>query len=84
LERGFGATTLDQILELSRTSVGSFYHHFHSKVEVAAAFYFDTLETYQAAFLSELQRHKRPALESKARCVIMFGGPRTILKRRHI
>ena len=58
LEKGFGATTLDQILERSGASVGSFYHHFQSKVEVAAALYLETLESYQAAFLNELRRHR--------------------------
>ena len=56
LERGFGATTLDQILERSKASVGSFYHHFQSKVDVAAALYLETLEYYQNEFLNELQK----------------------------
>jgi AcrR family transcriptional regulator len=60
VERGFGATTLDQILDRSEASVGSFYHHFQSKTEVAAALYLETLESYQAAFLSALRRHRRP------------------------
>jgi len=51
LEKGFGATTLDQILELSKASVGSFYYHFQSKIDVAAALYLETLETYHTAFL---------------------------------
>jgi AcrR family transcriptional regulator len=57
LDKGFGATTLDQILERSEASVGSFYHHFQSKVDVAAALYLETLEAYQVAFLNELRRH---------------------------
>jgi len=57
LEKGFGATTLDQILELSGASVGSFYHHFQGKVDVAAALYLETLESYQVAFVNELHRH---------------------------
>jgi AcrR family transcriptional regulator len=69
LEKGFGATPLDQILELSGASVGSFYHHFQSKVEVAAALYLETLETYQAAFFNELRRHRdaRAGIESTVR-----------------
>jgi AcrR family transcriptional regulator len=69
LEKGFGATTLDQILDLSKASVGSFYHHFQSKVEVAAALYLETLETYQTAFLNELQRHRdaRSGIEGTVR-----------------
>jgi AcrR family transcriptional regulator len=69
LEKGFGATTLDQILELSEASVGSFYHHFQSKVEVAAALYLETLDSYQTAFLNELRRHHdaRPGIEGTVR-----------------
>ena len=69
LEKGFGATTLDQILRRSRSSVGSFYHHFQSKVEVAAALYLETLEAYQAAFLGELRRHHdaRAGIEATVR-----------------
>ncbi len=57
LDKGFGATTLDQILERSEASVGSFYHHFQNKIDVAAALYLETLEAYQIAFLNELRRH---------------------------
>jgi AcrR family transcriptional regulator len=69
LEKGFGATTLDQILDLSQASVGSFYHHFQSKVEVAAALYLETLEAYHTAFLNELRRHRdaRPGIEGTVR-----------------
>ncbi len=57
LEKGFGATTLEQILERSGASVGSFYHHFKSKIDVAAALYQRILESYQQAFVSELRKH---------------------------
>ena len=60
LEKGFGATTLDQILERSGASVGSFYHHFKNKLEVAAALYLSILESYQQAFVTELQKHSEP------------------------
>jgi AcrR family transcriptional regulator len=58
LEKGFGATTLDQILEQSGASVGSFYHHFKNKLEVAAALYLTILESYQQAFVTELRKHR--------------------------
>lgn len=76
LEKGFGATTLDQILERSGASVGSFYHHFQSKVEVAAALYLETLEAYQAAFLSELRRHPdaRAGIEGAVRHHLKWTG----------
>ena len=76
LEKGFGATTLDQILERSGASVGSFYHHFPSKVDVAAALYLETLEAYQAAFLAELRRYHdaRPGIEGAVRHHLRWTG----------
>ena len=76
IEKGFGATTLEQILERSGASVGSFYHHFQSKVEVAAALYLETLEAYQAAFLSELRRHPdaRAGIEGAVRHHLKWTG----------
>src|SRR5262249_13839968 len=57
LERGVGGTTVDHIRARCGASVGSFYHHFQSKVEVAAALYLETLAAYQGAFAQELRRH---------------------------
>ena len=57
LERGVGATNVDHIRERAGASVGSFYHHFDSKVAVAAALYLETLESYQRAFVDELRIH---------------------------
>jgi len=76
LEKGFGTTTLDQILERSGASVGSFYHHFQSKVDVAAALYLETLEAYQAAFLNELRRHPdaRAGIEGAVRHHLRWTG----------
>ena len=76
LEKGFGATTIDQILDRSGASVGSFYHHFQSKVEVAAALYLETLESYQAAFLNELLRHReaRAGIEGTVRHHLKWTG----------
>src|SRR5215472_12523925 len=76
LERGFGSTTLDQILEQSKSSVGSFYHHFRSKVDVAAVLYLETLEAYQAAFLTELHRHPdaRGGIEGAVRHHLRWTG----------
>jgi AcrR family transcriptional regulator len=76
LEKGFGATTLDQILELSGASVGSFYHHFQSKVDVAAALYLETLDDYQVAFVNELRRHRdaRSGIEAAVRHHLKWTG----------
>src|SRR5262245_39201768 len=57
LEHGVGGTNVDHIRERPGVSVGSFYHHFQSKVEVAAALYLDTLGSYQQALGRELATH---------------------------
>jgi AcrR family transcriptional regulator len=60
LERGVGATTVGEILERSGASIGSFYHHFAGKTDVAATLYLETLDRYEQSFLMELRKHDRP------------------------
>jgi len=55
---GVSATTLDQILESSGASVGSFYHHFEDKIDVAATLFAELLEVYFRDFLAEVRRHR--------------------------
>lgn len=58
---GFDATTLEEIRSRSGASIGSIYHHFSSKEELAAALYVEALRDYQEGLLADLQRHKRCA-----------------------
>jgi AcrR family transcriptional regulator len=78
LERGVGGTTVDHILERTGASVGSFYHHFASKVEVAAALYLETLESFQRGFLGELLEHPRAqgGIEATVRHFLRWVGER--------
>jgi len=78
LERGVGGTTVDDILERSSASVGSFYHHFASKVEVAAALYLETLESFQRGFLGELRGHPQAqrGIEATVRHFLHWTGER--------
>lgn len=55
---GFDATTLKEIRSRSGASIGSIYHHFSSKQELAAALYVEGLRDYQEGLLAELRRHK--------------------------
>jgi AcrR family transcriptional regulator len=55
---GFNATTLEEIRSRSGASIGSIYHHFSSKEELAAALYVEGLRDYQEGLLAELRRHK--------------------------
>ena len=54
---GVEATTIEDIRARSGASVGSIYHHFGSKENLARALYVDELRGYQEGFLRELKRH---------------------------
>ncbi|HEY8491427.1 MAG TPA: TetR/AcrR family transcriptional regulator [Dehalococcoidia bacterium] len=68
--RGFEATTIDDIRARSGASVGSIYHHFGSKEELAAALYLEGLRDYQAGFVRELRRHR--SAEAGIRGVVAY------------
>ncbi len=53
---GVAGASIDEIKARSGASVGSIYHHFGGKVELAGALYLEALSEYQAGFLKELQR----------------------------
>lgn len=58
MSKGFAATTMEEVRRRAKASIGSIYHHFDSKEELAAALYVEGLRDYQAGFLRELSRHE--------------------------
>jgi len=56
---GFNGATLADIRVRAHASIGSIYHHFRSKEQLAAALYVEGLRDYQDNFLAELHRHQR-------------------------
>jgi AcrR family transcriptional regulator len=64
-EKGVAATTVDDVLRLSGASVGSLYHHFGGKDELAQELYLETLRDYQRGFLAVLRRESDPELGIK-------------------
>ena len=58
LEAGVGDCRIEDLLERSGASAGSFYHHFGSKPGLAAALWLEILEKFHAGFLAELSRHR--------------------------
>ena len=56
-ERGFAATTIEDVRAASGASVGSIYHHFGGKEGLAAALYVDGLGGYQRGLLEALRKH---------------------------
>jgi len=63
---GVSATTLEQILKRSGASVGSFYHHFDDKVDVAATLYFELLDKYFDEFLAAVRSQRSAEAGIKA------------------
>lgn len=59
-EEGYAAATLESIRRRSGASIGSIYHHFRNKEDIAAALYLDGLAGYHAGLLGAL-RKKRSA-----------------------
>jgi AcrR family transcriptional regulator len=55
-ELGFAATTMADVCRRSRASVGSVYHHFQSKEQLAAALFLEGVRDYQEGLLSKLAR----------------------------
>src|SRR5205809_146994 len=53
-ERGVAGASIDEIRRRSGASVGSIYHHFGGKDELAGALYLDGLADYQRGFLTTL------------------------------
>ena len=64
--KGFLATTMDDVRRRSGASIGSIYHHFGSKEELAAALYVEGLRDYQNGYLGELDRHTGAEVAVKA------------------
>ncbi|MEU0312866.1 helix-turn-helix domain-containing protein [Nocardioides sp. NPDC006273] len=59
LDRGIAATRVEDILAAAGVSVGSFYHHFRDKLDLAATVYLEHLQRFQSDLLVELDRHER-------------------------
>ncbi len=53
-ELGFAAATMADVCRRARASVGSVYHHFKSKEQLAGALFLEGLRDYQRGLLREL------------------------------
>ncbi len=54
-EKGFTDTSISDVCGLSGASVGSIYHHFKSKEQLAAAVYLEGIRSYQAGLIEVIQ-----------------------------
>lgn len=68
LEHGVVETTLEDLLARSGASVGSLYHHFGGKEQVADALYVECLSTYQRVALDTL--HNTRSNEAGVRSLV--------------
>jgi AcrR family transcriptional regulator len=55
--KGLVATTIEEIRLAAGASIGSLYHHFISKDDLAAALYVEGLRDYQEGAVAELRAH---------------------------
>jgi AcrR family transcriptional regulator len=67
-EKGYAAATIEDVRVRSGASVGSIYHHFGGKEQLAAALYLRALASYQEGFLAALRRH--PAAEAGVKAAV--------------
>lgn len=56
VERGYAGTTVADIQQRCGASVGSIYHHFGGKEQLAVAVYLDALRDYQEGMLERVHR----------------------------
>jgi AcrR family transcriptional regulator len=67
-ERGFAATTIEEIRQRSGASIGSIYHHFGGKEGLAAELYVEGLRSYQEGFLAAIEPDAEP--EEAVRAIV--------------
>ncbi|MGH9111140.1 MAG: TetR/AcrR family transcriptional regulator [Acidimicrobiales bacterium] len=55
LEKGYAATTIEDVRHRADASIGSLYHHFPGKEHLAAVLYLNALASYHDGFLAALE-----------------------------
>jgi AcrR family transcriptional regulator len=66
---GYSRTAIEDVVRESGASVGSIYHHFGGKEQLAAALYVEGLRDYQRSYLETLGAERRSA-EAAVRAVV--------------
>jgi len=69
VEKGLVATTIEEIRQAAGASIGSLYHHFESKDDLAAALYVEGLRDYQQGAVAELRAH--PGAEDGVKAAVV-------------
>jgi AcrR family transcriptional regulator len=81
--RGVSGTTIDDVRERAGASVGSIYHHFGGKEQLAATLHVEAARSYQAGFLGVLQEQgtARAGIEGIVRYHLRWVGEHPKLAR---
>ncbi len=58
-EKGYEATTIDDVRQAAAASTGSIYHHFRNKQAIAAALFVEGLAAYQRELLEVFRENPR-------------------------
>jgi AcrR family transcriptional regulator len=69
-QQGVAATTIEQIRATAQTSIGSIYHHFKSKEQLAVALYLAELSRYQQGIHEILQVN--PPAETAIKAIVQY------------
>lgn len=69
-QKGFAATSIEDVRRASGASVGSIYHHFGSKEELAAGIHIEGVRRYQEELLEVLR--DEPQAEAGIKAVVRF------------
>lgn len=69
VEKGLIATTIEEIRLAAGASIGSLYHHFDSKDDLAAALYVEGLREYQQGAVAQLRAH--PGAEEGVKAAVV-------------
>jgi AcrR family transcriptional regulator len=56
IEQGYASTAIGDVCRAAEISVGSLYHHFKSKEQLARAVYMEGIKNYQAGYADGLMR----------------------------
>jgi AcrR family transcriptional regulator len=70
-EAGYTATGMQDIAYEARASIGSIYHHFKGKAELAAALHVEALADYHRGLLRELQ-HPEETAEAAVKALVGY------------
>lgn len=71
-QRGYFNTTVPDVARAAQVSVGSIYHHFKDKEDVARALYLDLIERMQQALTEIAQRHASAHDRCRAVVAMLF------------